>query len=158
MHRRILVLCCLLLPLLAGCSSLGAYSQAPRVSLVDVRPLEMGLFEQRYRLKLRIRNPNAAALPVSGMDYTLYINGREFADGVDSQAFSVPAYGEMVIEVAVSSSLLDVVQQLQQRESRQALSWRLAGGLRVPGHLGRLPFEYAGRLDLAPAPAPAGGT
>jgi len=144
-----------MLLVLAGCASLGPYRDPPRVSLVNVIPMEMTLFEQRYRLTLRIQNPNEVALPVDGMDYTVEINDHKFADGVSNQHFRVPAYGEQVIDVVVTSTLLNVLQQVrdQQAGPRDKLSWKLSGGLGVPGHFGKLPFEYAGSLDLA---APVG--
>lgn len=140
---------------LAGCASVGPYRDPPRVSLVNVIPMEMTLFEQRYRLTLRIQNPNDVALPVDGMDYAVEINDHKFADGVHNQHFRVPAYGEQVIDVVVNSTLLNVLQQVrdQQAGPRDKLSWKLSGGLGVPGHFGKLPFEYTGSLDLA---SPAG--
>jgi len=142
---------------LASCASLGPYRDPPRVSLVNVIPMEMTLFEQRYRLTLRIQNPNDVALPVDGMDYTVEINDQKFADGVSSQQFRVPAYGEQVIDVVVTSTLLNVLQQVrdQQAGPHEKLSWKLSGGLSVPDHLGKLPFEYAGSLDLAAPTGPS---
>lgn len=143
-----------MLLVLAGCASLGPYRDPPRVSLVNVVPMEMTLFEQRYRLTLRIQNPNNADLPVEGMAYTVEINDRKFADGVSNQHFDVPAYGEQVIDVVVTSTLLNVLQQVrdQQSGSLDKVGWKLSGGLSVPGYFGKLSFEYAGSLDLA-APA-----
>lgn len=146
-----------ILLVLAGCASVGPYRDPPRVSLVNVIPMEITLFEQRYRLTLRIQNPNDVALPVDGMDYTVEINDHKFADGLSNQHFRVPAYGEQVIDVVVTSTLLNVLQQVRDQEAvpHDTLSWKLSGGLSVPGHFGKLPFEYAGNLDLAPPVGPS---
>lgn len=129
-----------------GCTTLSRYSDPPRVSLVNILPLEMTAFEQRYRLTLRIQNPNDADLLVDAMDYTVEINDRKFADGVSDQQFSVPPHGERVIDVVVSSNLRDVLQQVRDKELDK-LRWKLSGGLVIPGQLRKLPFEYSGSLE-----------
>ncbi len=136
----------------AGCATLGAYSQTPRVSLNDVRPLDMTLFEQRYLLTLRIQNPNEADLPIRGMSYTVYINDTKFADGVSPQAVTVSAFGERVVEVEAVSNLLRVIEQFRHRDggSRGKLNWRITGGLSLENRLGGPPLEYEGELDLTP--------
>ncbi len=131
---------------------MSAYSETPRVSLNDIKPLDMTLFEQRYMLKLRVQNPNEVDLAIRGMSYTVYINDRKFADGVSQQVVTVPAFGEQVVEVEVVSNLLRIIEQFSNRdkESRGKLNWRINGGLSLENRLGRLPFEYSGELDLTP--------
>jgi LEA14-like dessication related protein len=145
-----------LLVLLVGCAGLGIYPDPPRVSLANLQPVEMGLFEQRYRLWLRIQNPNAVDIPVAGLDYTLYINDKEFAYGVSRQDVTVPAFGEALIEVDVVSSLMSVITQIQQLNERQneSLSYRLTGGLSLGNHPGKLPFEYKGKIATPQSPPP----
>ena len=151
---------CLLLMLwmllwLTGCASLGGYRDPPRVSLVSIEPLEAGLLEQRYRLVLRILNPNSIDLPLAGLSYSLELNDREFAFGVSRQAVTIPALGEALLEVDVISSLLDVLQQVRQlgSVSPAALDYRLSGKINLADSPLRLPFDYRGRLDWQAASA-----
>jgi LEA14-like dessication related protein len=142
----------------AGCAGFGGYRDAPRVSLVSIKPLELGLLEQRYRLVLRILNPNSIDLPLAGLSYSLEVNEREFAYGVSRQAVTIPALGEAVLEVDVISSLLDVLQQAQQLGAGQpaALDYRLSGKINLANSALRLPFDYSGRLDWQAQPASTG--
>jgi len=143
-----------LLALLAwDCAGLRTYSEPPRVSLVSIQPKEMGVLEQRYALQLRIMNPNDTALPVAGMQYTLEINGHEFAYGVSRQPVSIPAYGEAVLDVDVVSNLLGVMQQLQEAGTgkSESLKYRLSGSLGLENRLGKLPFDYSGELKYLPS-------
>ena len=144
--------------LLAGCAGLGTYSEAPRVSLVSIRPLELGVLEQRYGLRLRILNPNDTALPVEGMAYALRINDREFAYGVSRQPVTIPPYGEALLDVDVVSNLLGVLQQLQEANTGkgESLTYRLTGHLNLENRPGKLPFDYRGELNYLPGAA-AGG-
>jgi LEA14-like dessication related protein len=143
----------LLAVLISGCAGLGAYREAPRVSLVSIQPKEMGVLEQRYGLQLRILNPNDTALPVAGMQYSLQINDREFAYGVSRQPVSIPAYGEALLDVDVVSNLLSVLQQLQEANTGKqgSLKYRLSGSLSLENRLGKLPFDYHGELNYLPA-------
>ena len=150
--RRCAATSLLLSLLLSACAGLGVYTEPPRVSLVSVEPLDMTLFEQRYRIGLRIQNPNQASLAIRGMDYEVELNGRKFAHGLSPQAVDVPAYGEQVVEVEVVSNLLRIVDQIHELESGRTrnLSWRLSGDLRLADRIATLPFDYAGQLDLSP--------
>jgi len=142
----------LLTVLVSGCAGLGAYRETPRVSLVSIQPKEMGVLEQRYGLQLRILNPNDTVLPVTGMQYSLQINDREFAYGVSRQPVSIPAYGEAVLDVDVVSNLLRVLQQLQEASTvkQESLKYRISGSLSLENHLGKLPFDYHGELNYLP--------
>ena len=149
--RFFLVLC--VTALLTACAGMGEYRESPRVSLVSIEPLDMTLLEQRYVLELRIMNPNTVDIPVSGLDYSIEINRREFAYGVSRQAVTIPAHGEAVLEVEVVSTLLGILRQLQavQQEKPEVLDYRLSGKITLADSPLRLPFDYSGELDWLPA-------
>lgn len=100
------------------------------VNLVDVQPLE-----QRFLLTLRFTNRTDRDVAVDGLTYRLDINGREFASGVSSQAFTVPRYGEARIDANATSTLSGVLGQIAELQKRAAspggalppLSYRLSG-------------------------------
>jgi LEA14-like dessication related protein len=135
--------------LLAGCASLRGYREPPRVALVSIRPLGMTLLEQRYALQLRILNPNDVALPLDGMDYRIEINGKEFAYGVSRQSVTLPAHGEALLDVTVTSTLLDLLRQLQDadRSARPSLTYRISGRFDLAHGPHRVPFAYSGDLS-----------
>lgn len=152
MNRRSFVLALLFgaVAVLSACASLRGGPEPPRVSLIGLNLVSMELFEQRYRVRLRLKNPNDFELPVRGMDFRLDINGETFADGVSGQSVSVPAYGEEVLELEVSSSLLNVFRQLQSLQNKGApgLAYRITGRVAVGRYGQRLPFDYSGELAL----------
>ncbi|MDT8385950.1 MAG: LEA type 2 family protein [Thiogranum sp.] len=145
----------LLAVLLAACSSLPSKPQSPRVSLAGLNLVSVDLFEQRYQARLRIKNPNSFALPVQGIDFHLAINGEDFADGVGNQSVTIPAYGEKVMALEVSSNLLQVLRQLKILEDRElgGFEYRITGNIASGRHGWRLPFDFTGRLE---APGAAG--
>lgn len=136
--------------LLAGCASLSGFSEAPKVTLVDLQPMEMTLFEQRFLVRLRIQNPNPEPLDVAGMSYQVDINDRDFAEGVHGTPFVVEPFGEKVIDVTLGSTLFNVIDQFQglTTERRSSLTYTLSGSLSVKGSLTRIPFERSGEMDF----------
>ena len=136
--------------LLAGCASLSVFSEPPKVTLVDIQPMEMTLFEQRFLVRLRIQNPNPEPLDVAGMSYEVDINDRDFAEGVHGIPFVVEPFGEQVIDVTLSSTLFNVIDQFQglTTERRTSLTYRLSGSLSISGSLTRVRFERSGEMDF----------
>lgn len=133
--------------LLAGCASLVP-PQPPDVRLAGLAVERLGLFEQRYRLTLRLDNPNDRALEVEELRFDLRIAGRELARGVGAGAFRVPANGSGRAEVDVTSDLaavLDVVGPWL-RGDGGALDYRITGEVVLAGWARPLPFEETGRL------------
>ena len=141
------VLATLILAAVSACATMR-YSESPRVHLVALRPLDIQLFEQRYRVRLRVQNPNPAELPIRGVDFELAVNGRAFASGVSAEPITVPAFGEAVLEVDVASSLVRLIEQFRTLGRSQSLNYLVTGTIAVDGLPGRLPFRREGVLDL----------
>jgi len=144
--------------ILGGCAGLPVDAQPLRVTLVAVRPLDMQLLEQRYAASLRIKNPNPETLNVAGLDFKLEINGEDFADGVSNRAFGVPAFGEAVAEIEISSSLLRLIDQVRSLNERngEGLHYRIEGSVSLRDGWLRLPFERTGRIGMGSDTAPKG--
>jgi LEA14-like dessication related protein len=143
--------------LLAGCAGLQNLEKPPRVTLAGIQPVQVQLLEQRYVALLRIQNPNPVALPIEGLEYTLAINGSDFADGVSNQRVTVPAYGEKTLEVGVVSTIVTLFRQLEQlSRSDGRLKYRIRGSLGLRD-VGAVPFEHEGEVDLRPPRPPSPG-
>ena len=54
------------LALLAGCAGMPGQMEPLNVTLSDVRPLQVGLLEQEYAMKLRVQNPNNREIALQG--------------------------------------------------------------------------------------------
>lgn len=139
----------LMLAFLAGCASLAGLREKPTVTLAGIDVVEIGLFEQRFALRLRVQNPNDVELPINGLSFDVALNGQAFAHGVSDAAVTVPRYGEATLNVQATSSLGSVWRQLREMEKggREKLTYRVSGTLALAG-LGRVPFEHQG--DIAP--------
>lgn len=134
--------------MLTGCAAWQTPLETLHVTLVDLRMLDMTLFEQRYGLKIRLQNPNPVELPITGMNFRLDVNDSELGRGVSDQPVTVPAYGEAVVEINLTSNLVRIFDQIRGLESGkgQNLRYRLAGGISVANRMGKLPFDYQGEF------------
>ena len=137
--------------MLAGCASL-AYREPVRINVVGLEPIPGEGMEMRFKVKLRVQNPNETAIDFDGLALDLDLNGRPFASGVSDRAGSVARFGEALIEIPVSVSAIAVVRQAlgviegaddAKAEVPYALRGRLAGGL-----LGGMRFSDSGTLKL----------
>ncbi len=135
-----------------GCATLGQYPEPPKVTLSGIQPIGMTLLEQRYLLKVRIQNPNDAALDVKGMSYEVALNGKEFAHGVKGDPFTVPGFGETVVEAEIVSTAFSFYEQIRQlqKNPEQRFRYEITGVLSLGGGGGRVPFKYEGELDFSP--------
>ncbi|RFA24755.1 hypothetical protein CAI21_20320 [Alkalilimnicola ehrlichii] len=144
-----LILACLLL--LGGCATTPRDIQRPELNLAGIEIQELGVFQQRYVITLRASNPNAIALPVQGVRYKIELEGQDFASGMSSAPFRIPAYGEEDIQVELSTNLIRTGQWLldKLRAGDMTLDYRISGDIDVGlGRIGRLPFDESGQVDL----------
>src|SRR5687768_9843028 len=97
LNRFALTLCWL--AVLSGCAGLPGGMQPLNVTLADVRPLQMGLLEQEYAMRIRVQNPNQREIPLQGVSFAVELNGKTFAKGVSRQTGTVPAFGDVLLDV-----------------------------------------------------------
>lgn len=133
-----------------GCAQIGE-TRSPQVHVVDIRLLQSGLLEQRFRVDLRIGNPNDFDLPLDGLTFELDLNGRHFAEGFTNQSVTVPRLGQARVSVDVSTTLIDMMEQALILGERAELSYRIEGVVYLRGLARRqMPYERGGRLRLLP--------
>lgn len=136
--------------LLAGCTSLGELKEKPRVSIAGVEVIDGGFFEQRYRLQLRVQNPNPVDLPIRAVDYQVELNGKPFATGLSNRGITVPRYGTSLLIVDGTSNLGALLRQLKDFDflREQSLPYLIRGTLRVTEHDISVPFEHRGEVPF----------
>ena len=140
------------LALLAGCAGMPGQMEPLNVTLSDVRPLQVGLLEQEYAMKLRVQNPNDTAIDFNGVALRLDVQGSTFATGVSDGAGSVPRFGEAVLAVPVTVSAWRMAREmigLMDGAPPERLRFELAGKLNGTG-LAATRFRSSGELTLTP--------
>lgn len=143
--KRLLALALILLA--AACATV--IRTPPSVSLAGVDLESIGLFEQRYVLQLRLRNPNDADIPIEGLSFDVEVNGMHFASGLSNAVVRVPRLGEALVEVPATSNLGAFLRQWRElrQGGRDSLDYRIKGSVRVTGY-GAIPFDHKGEVPL----------
>ena len=125
------------------------------MSIAGVQVTEANLFEQRYRLQLRVQNPNPVDLPIQGLDYQVEVNGNTFATGVSDRAVVIPRYGSALLDVEGISTLGSLIKQLKDLDplKQQQAQYVIRGNVRVTDRNLTLPFEHRGELPFGFKPS-----
>jgi LEA14-like dessication related protein len=124
----------------------------PEVRLADLRPVGIGLIEQRFQVILRLVNRNDFALNLDGMTLDLELNGQPFAFGASNQAVSLPRLGQATVPIEVSATLLEITQSLLSVADSGSVSYRISGQAYMTSFAGlgsdTVPYEHAGSIAL----------
>ncbi len=102
--QRGLLACVVLLA--SSCALFDRAYEKPAVHLVKIEALSSRGLEQRFRVDLKIINPNSAGLRISGMSYTLKLNGEKVVKGVTGQVSAIPAHSETTVQVEAATNIL----------------------------------------------------
>ena len=140
-----LITLALLLSLLSACNSLPSKFEKPQVNLAGIQIEELGLFEQKFVLSLRVSNPNDISLPMNGLKVQVDVNEKPFATGVSNQKITLPSLGEAMVKLNVTTNLSGILKQLKTLQN-QPLRYTVSGTLFVPLVPGGVPFDRKGEL------------
>lgn len=146
--RRLFLLAAAVLTL-PGCASLP-HKDPLQVTVAGIEGLPGEGMELRMLVKLRVQNPNEASVEFSGAYLEFDVIDKTFATGVSSESGTVPGFGEAVIAVPVTVSVLRMVRQVVGVLDGQPvdkvnyeMSGKLNGGL-----FGTHRFETRGEFEL----------
>jgi LEA14-like dessication related protein len=142
--------------LLAACALFSACAvtpklETPHLAVTDVTILNNDLWAQKLRVRVQVDNPNNIALPVRGLEYTIEVEGQQFATGESAASFVVPARGQAEFDMNVTANLAGTLIRLLVRgqQGQQTIAYRLTGKLSLSaGFLRSIPFEDHGTFNL----------
>lgn len=136
--------------MLAACA-LAPKFEAPHLTIVNVQVLSGDLWQQRLKVRMHVQNPNDRALPVKGIEYTIQVDGQEFATGESAASFVVPALGEAEFDMNVSTNLAGMLIRFLGRgqNAPSALDYHISGKVALAEGLMRsIPFDQRGTFKL----------
>jgi LEA14-like dessication related protein len=144
-----LLLCAVAL-FLAGCSALRPDLQVPRLSLVSVAMTSADIFNQQFVVKVNVENPNDRELPITGIDYKLFLEGDSFAEGVSKKPFTVPAQGDIDFDLTVRTNFVSGAGRLLSRlNGREQVNYVVEGKVLTDiSMLKKIPFQETGTVNF----------
>lgn len=136
------------LTVLGGCAGFQLGMKKPQVAVIDIRPQDATLLEQRFVLSLRVTNPNSIEIPIEGLTFRLDLNGQQFATGVSNKPVVIPRLGDGVVEVTATTGLASLLRQFRELgKLRDKVEYRLRGRL-VTGNFGGFDFDETGEVGM----------
>jgi LEA14-like dessication related protein len=147
--RRLATVLLACMPWFAGCAALPKF-ESPKLSVVALKMQGGDFFSQRLQVRMRVFNPNARELPISGIAYRIEINDTEIGNGSTAAPFTVPAMGEVEFDMQLTANLAGALGKLLSRKSSsETLAYRLVGDVSLSsGFLRRIPFDERGSVKL----------
>ncbi|HEX7273552.1 MAG TPA: LEA type 2 family protein [Casimicrobiaceae bacterium] len=92
---------------LSGCTSMPG-REPVQVTVVDIDSLAGEGLEMRMLVKLRVQNPNDMPIDYAGVYVKLDVLDNTFATGVTDERGTIPRFGEAIISVPVTVSMLRI--------------------------------------------------
>jgi LEA14-like dessication related protein len=91
--------------ILAACASMPGHEPV-QVTVADIDSIPGEDLEMRMMVKLRVQNPNDAPIEYNGVYVKVEVLDRTFATGVSDEHGTIPRYGEAIVSVPVTVSML----------------------------------------------------
>jgi LEA14-like dessication related protein len=136
--------------MLLSCSALAPKLEAPRLNLVSIGMMSADIFNQQFRVRMHVANPNDQELPIKGIDYKLFLEGDAFAEGVSTRPFVIPANGETDFDLTVRTNFMSSIGRLVSRlNGRKTVNYQIEGKVMTDiGMFKNIPFSESGSVDL----------
>lgn len=131
-----------------------------QVTVAGIEPLQGEGMEMRLLVRLRVQNPNDSPVDFNGVSLNLDVMDRRFASGVSDQAGTVPRFGETIVAVPVTVSVLRMARQvlgMLDGKPVTRITYAMSGKLNGASMFGTQRFNTTGEFDL-PQGTPAATT
>ena len=141
---------------LAACAGMPK-TDPLQVTVAGIEGLPGEGLELRMLVKLRVQNPNDLPLDYDGVHVRLDLLDKTFASGVTDIRGTVPRYGESIIAIPVTASVLRMLRQaigFFGGEPPDKVTYKAVGKIQRVGG-GALRFSSSGEIDLRAATEPA---
>lgn len=105
---------------LTGCATLSPGFTDPEVKVVGLKllPAQQGEMAPRLGVQLSISNPNNVDLSVTGMSYSIDLDGFSLLSGVRADIPTFKAYSETPLELSLSADVIQMVKLVRALTAR----------------------------------------
>ncbi|MDR0583320.1 MAG: LEA type 2 family protein [Treponema sp.] len=123
----------------------------PKFTITSIAVMQAELINTRFRVSLRIDNPNLFPLSLSSFDYELYGEGRFWADGKKRDMLQIPAQSSAETNLFLVMNFIDMKRHLlDEIIAMRMVRYRLTGEAEVGTDISWLPqfhmgFDHSGK-------------
>ena len=123
----------------------------PQVTLTGISVTSVSLFEQSFRVKLRLQNPNNYQISIDGFQLDLKLNHQPFLSGASADSVTLPRLGSATVEVDAVSKLSGLLQQITAIASgeTQMMHYSLTGKVHLVRPVLSLPIMEEGEFNMS---------
>ncbi len=148
----LMLLCVVAASALSGCSSLRPGFETPTVTVNTFRALPSEGMMPNFEIGLSVINPNAEALQLRGISYTVVLEGHELIKGVANELPVIEAYGQGQVTLTAAANLfagIRIISELM-RSAQDSFDYELEAKLDVGAFLPAIRVRDAGKISLRP--------
>jgi LEA14-like dessication related protein len=148
-HALRVLLSAFVLLMFGACASLPQKDPL-QVTVAGIEPLQGEGMELRMMVKLRVQNPNDETIEYNGASVQVDVLNKTFATGVSDESGTVPRFGEAIVKVPVTVSVLRMVRQVlgvMDGKPVEKISYEMTGKLSGPGYKSYR-FETEGDFEI----------
>ena len=147
--KGLLSVLCLAL-FISGCASVMPDIDPPKVTVEKVESIPSESGAPRFKISLRVINPNTQSLDIAGISYGIEIMGQEVVSGVTNDVPVIEGYSEGVVTLDAGLQLFQVFRLLTSlgKSQGEALEYRFVAKIDFKGLVPTQHVEEKGELTL----------
>ena len=150
--KRMLSLCCMVMMVcvFSGCATFPRLLKNPTVRLESIALANNNLIAPRFKLGLRVTNPNSIPLPIKGMNYTIAIQGIELFSGSSNDIPKIAAYGDTLLNLELGTNILKAgnLLRLLLDKTTNTITYDIGAQIDVTGIPTNFNIKETGEIDL----------
>ena len=153
MKKNILIY--LLIGLFIGsCATMRQLVQEPSVSFDSMKLSDFSFENITARFTFNVNNPNAIGIKLSGYDYVLAVNEKQFLKGTQNLPVIIPAKAVGKVTVPVTIQFSELYKIYQSTKSADDFSYNIVGHVLVDAAIStlKIPFSTSGKLPSVKMP------
>ena len=133
---------------LSACSSGGikGFVEQPTIQVHKVEMGNFSLSRGSATFVLDIQNPNSFAIPLTGLDYGLRLNGVQVAEGNKTERVTIGAKQSQKLEIPLQFSFSNMLNMLPGLLRNRSVNYDLGGSIHLPWF--KIPFNRAGSTNI----------
>jgi LEA14-like dessication related protein len=134
--------------LLSSC--LGWFLDKPTFALKEVAITRLSLTEVNFLFGIEVQNPNSIDLKLKGLEYTVYINGKEVGKGRLEKEVQIAKSASTIVPIPLATDFRSLGDPLQFILSGRDLQYKIEGAAIIKAALGTstIPFSKSGEIKI----------
>jgi LEA14-like dessication related protein len=121
----------------------------PSITITSITILQADLINTRFKLSLKINNPNTFPITLSSFRYELYGDGNLWTNGVEKNLAVVPAQGFAETNITVDMNFIGMKRRLlDDIIAMREVHYRIAGSMELGTDIPGLP-DFRINLDYS---------